>query len=185
MSSRFVSIWFPYLSTDWFSLNQPHLKKLPFVLRTSSHGRMVVTSTNAVAAQKGIGKGMALADARAIIPELEVQDEKPELAEKLLKRIAEWCIMFTPVVSVDLPDGLLFDASGCPHLWGGEEAYLADIARKLQNRGYNVRVAIADTIGMAWGMARFGKPPFVVPPGKHLDVLLSLPPEALRLDAVP
>lgn len=183
MSSRYVSIWFPHLSTDWFSLSQPHLKKLPFVLRTPSHGRMVITSTNAVSEQKGIFKGMPLADARAIFPDLEVLDDKPDLPDKLLNRIAEWCIRFTPIVGINPPDGLLFDASGCPHLWGGEEAYLADVVKKLQNRGYDVRVAIADTIGLAWGMARFGKASLVVTEGKNLEALLSLPPKALRLEA--
>ena len=43
MEQRFISIWFRYLNTDWFSLHQPHLKNLPFVLRTPSHGRMVIT----------------------------------------------------------------------------------------------------------------------------------------------
>lgn len=182
MSSRFVSIWFRHLRTDWFSLSQPELKKLPFVLKTPSHGRMVITSTNAVAEEKGINKGMPLADARAIVPDLEVLDDKRGLAERLLKYIAEWCICFTPVVSIDPPDGLLLDASGCPHLWGGEEAYVAEISRRLQVRGYDVRVAIADTIGVASSMARFGKEPLIVHEGKNFEALLSLPPEALRLE---
>jgi hypothetical protein len=85
----------------WFSLRQPHLKNLPFVLRTPSHGRMVITATNVNAEKKGIAWGTVLADARAIIPELEVLDDKPELAEKLLTRLAEWCIRFTPIVAID------------------------------------------------------------------------------------
>src|SRR5688500_14823991 len=120
MEQRFISIWFRYLNTDWFSLHQPHLKNLPFVLRTSSHGRMVITATNANAEKKGIVCGTVLADARAVIPELEVQDDKPDLAEKLLTRLAEWCIRFTPIVAIDPPDGLLLDVSGCSHLWGGD-----------------------------------------------------------------
>src|SRR5688572_9493234 len=100
MAKRFVSIWFRHLSTDWFTLRQPHLKNLPFVLRAPSHGRMIITATNAVAESKGISSGMVLADARAIVPELEVQDDKPDLIERLLKKIAEWCIRFTPVVAI-------------------------------------------------------------------------------------
>ncbi len=84
MEKRFVSIWFRHLSTDWFSLRQPHLKTLPLVLRTPSHGRMIITATNAVAEMRGITCGMVLADARAIYPELQVQDDKPDLISKLL-----------------------------------------------------------------------------------------------------
>jgi protein ImuB len=124
---------------------------------------------------------MVLADARAIFPELEVQDGKPDLIHKLLKRLAEWCIRFTPIVAVDPPDGLLFDATGCSHLWGGDASYINEIIKRLNARGYDVRAAMADTVGVAWGMARFGKEQ-VIPSGQHIEALMGLPPEALRLD---
>src|SRR5687768_16754368 len=101
MEKRFVSIWFRHLVTDWFSLRQPGLKTIPFVLRTPVHGRMIVTAANAVAESKGINTGMAVADARALFPSLEVLDDKPDLIARLLKRLAEWCIRFTPFVSTD------------------------------------------------------------------------------------
>ncbi len=182
MAKRFVSIWFRHLATDWFTHRQPPLKNLPFILRTPSHGRMIITATNLVAEQKGIHCNMVLADARAIQPDLEVQDDKPELREKLLRRIAEWCIRFSPVVAVDLPDSIFLDASGCTHLWGGDANYVNDITQKLNARGYDVRVAIADTMGAAWGIARFGKQ-LVVASGAHLEAIMSLPPEALRLES--
>jgi protein ImuB len=182
MQGRFVSIWFRYLDTDWFSIRQPGLRKVPFVLKTSDHGRMVVAATNEEALKRGLYRGMPLADARAILPDLAVQDYQPDLCDKLLKRIALWCIRFTPIVAVDAPDGLFFDASGCTHLWGGEELYINDIRKKLSSRGFNVRLAIADTPGAAWAVARFGKDSFIIPEGKQLDALLSLPPEALRLE---
>jgi protein ImuB len=183
MSKRYVSIWFRHLATDWFSLRQPQLKTLPFVLRSPSHGRMVLTSTNSVAEGRGINRGMVLADARAIVPKIEVQDDKPDLRGKLLTRLAEWCIRFSPTVAVDLPDGLILDASGCTHLWGGDQNYIKDIAQKLSARGYDVRVVIADTMGLAWGVARFGENHQVISSDNHSNVLMTLPPEALRLEA--
>jgi protein ImuB len=182
MANRYVSIWFRYLQSDWFALREPHLKNLPFVLRAPSRGRMIITAVNKVAETRGIFVGMPLADARAVVPDLEVQDDKPDLINKLLTRLAEWCIRFSPIVSIDPPDGLLIDASGCPHLWGGDALYISDIAKKLSNRGYDVRIAIAETIGVAWGVARFGKGSLVIAEGKHLEALMTLPPEALRLE---
>jgi protein ImuB len=182
MSRRYLSIWFRHLATDWFSLRQPELKLKPFVLRAPSHGRMIIAHTNEVAVDKGIHKGTVLADARAIIPDLEVKDDRPDLPERLLKRLAEWCIRFSPVVSTDAPEGLLIESSGCSHLWGGEEAYLNEIIRKLNVRGYDVRASIADTPGVAWAVARFSESSRVIPIGKHIEALLSLPPEALRLE---
>lgn len=182
MGKRYVSIWFRHLPTDWFTLRQPELKNVPLVLRASSHGRMIITAANLNARKKGISNGMALADARAIVPELEVLDDKPDLIDRLLRRLAEWSIRFTPIVSIDLPDGLLLDASGCSHLWGGDLPYLDDITHKLNTRGYDVRAAMAETVGVAWAIARFGSESFIVPSGRHIKALMSLPPEALRIE---
>lgn len=181
MEKRFVSIWFRHLNTDWFTVRQPHLKHLPFVLRAPSHGRMIITAVNSKAGTQGIVKGMVLADARAIYPDLQVLDDQPDKWIRVLKRIAEWCIRFTPSVAVDPPDGLLLDATGCSHLWGGDVNYLKEITKKLISHGYDVRVSISDTIGAAWGLARFGAQS-VTPSGKHYDELMKLPPEALRLE---
>lgn len=182
MQQRFVSIWFRHLATDWHALRQPELKALPFVLRTNSHGRMIVTAANAVAEKSGVSKGMTLADARVFVQNLNVHDDKTDLPEKLLRRLAEWCIRFTPIVSADLPDGLLMDVTGCAHLWGGETLYLKHILQRLSERGYDVRGAVADTIGVAWGFARFGKESVVIESGNHFNALMNLPPEALRLE---
>src|SRR5258706_4226660 len=155
MERRYVSIWFRHLATDWFTLQHPRVQQVPFVLKASSHGRMVITAANAIAERKGICSEMTLADARAGVPELEALDDQPGLTDKLLKRLAEWCIRFTPLAAIDPPDGILLDATGCPHLWGGESAYLEEIVNRLTGRGYDLRAAMADTLGVAWGVARF------------------------------
>jgi protein ImuB len=144
---------------------------------------MVITAVNAEAERSGIACGQVLADARALLPTLEVEDDEPGKIQRVLYKLAEWCIRFTPAVALDPPDGLLLDATGCAHLWGGEEKYLHAICEKLSARGYAVRVAMADTVGAAWAVARFGKNPGVVPAGRHIEALLPLPPEALRLEA--
>ncbi|WP_018616610.1 Y-family DNA polymerase [Segetibacter koreensis] len=182
MCKRFVSIWFRYLVTDWFALRKPQLRNTAFVLCTPSHGRMVVTAANALAEAQGIQSGMVLADARAIVPGLQVLDDKPELIDKLLRRIAEWCIRFTPFAAIDPPGGIILDVSGCSYLWGGDEPYLNDIINRLKSRGYTVRAAIADTIGTAWATSRYGLS-FIIHPGQQSKALLSLPTAALRLDA--
>lgn len=182
MAARYVSIWFRYLSTDWCALDKPHLRAVPFVLRSPSHGRMVIVAANEPARAKGIKLGDVLADARAIVPGLEVLDDLPGVWDKLLRRLAEWCIRFTPVVAVDPPAGLLLDASGCPHLWGGEEQYITAIQEGLRKKGYHVRMGMAETPLVAWGVARYGIHP-LIPIGQNTEALLALPVEALRLEA--
>jgi protein ImuB len=178
---RFVSIWFPHLLTDWFELRMPGLIRIPFVLVKPDHGRMIITHGNSLAAKKGIHAGMVLADAKAILPALEKFDEPLHLEHRLLKKIAEWCIRFTPIAAVDPLGGILLDASGCPHLWGSDEAYVDDITRKLQAKGYVAKAAIADTIGCAWAVARFGIT-HIVENKKQSEAIHFLPPESLRLD---
>jgi protein ImuB len=182
MSKRFVTIWFRYLRTDWFIRRQSSLRQLPFVLSSPDHGRMMITSANAIAESQGISTGMTLADARAIIPSLQFFDDKPELANNLLKSIAEWCIRYTPLVAIDAPDGLIFDVTGCAHLWGGEKSYLTEIIMRLKSFGYDVCASMADTIGAAWAIAHFGKGESIIESGQQKSALLLLPVAALRLE---
>jgi len=181
MQKRFASIWFRYLKTDWFTRRHPELKDVPFVLVAPEHGRMIVTTANPFAQQQQITAGMALADARAIVPSLSYFDDKPELPVTLLKGIAEWCIRYTPVAAMDLPDGLMLDVTGCSHLWGNEDQYLTDICKRLKNFGYYTRIAIADTVGAAWAVARFGGDTNIIQSGQQTKAILPLPPSALRI----
>lgn len=184
MAKRYVSIWFRHLATDWMIRRRPELANVPFVMAKPERGRMVVTATNAIAQAKGVFTQMVVADCRALIPELQVFDDQAGLDERLLTALAEWCIRFTPHAGIDLPDGLILDATGCTHLWRGEELYLKDIANRLSGFRYNVRVAMADTIGCAWAVCRHGNKSLIIPSGKQLDALKALPPVALRLDTI-
>ena len=72
---RFVSIWFPYLKTDWFSVRQPLLRELPFVLVIPDHGRKLISAANELAIKRSISPGMVAGDAKAIFPSLQVIDD--------------------------------------------------------------------------------------------------------------
>ncbi|SES23398.1 Y-family DNA polymerase [Pedobacter rhizosphaerae] len=186
MQRRYVSIWFRQLLSDWQLIRRPELSEIPFVFAAPDHGRLLITAVSPLAADAGITLGMKAADAKAICMGLEVLDDKPGRAEKLLRGLAEWCIRYAPIVATDefSKDGLLLEVSGCPHLWGGEKSYLKDIVSRLKSKGYTVRLAIADTPGAAWAVSRFGKVTPLIPGGEHPQALLALPPEALRLDEV-
>lgn len=144
---------------------------------------MVVKAVSMSAHAKGIQAGMVVADCRAILPELKVIDDIPGKAFQLLNSLAEWCLRYTPIAAPDMPDGVILDVSGCAHLWGGEPAYLKDIQGRLSQLGYNVRMAVADTIGTAWAVARYGKAGPIITTGGNAEALFNLPPVALRLDA--
>jgi protein ImuB len=177
-----MTIWFSHLVTDWLAIRRPELRRLPYVLAAPEHGRMVIKAASTAAEAQGISVGMVVADARAIVTDLQVFDDKPGLTEQLLKALCKWCIRFTPVAAMDLPDGLILDVSGCAHLWGGERPYLKEIVTRLRAAGYHARAAMADTIGAAWAIARFGEVTPIIGSGEQSAALMSLPPAALRLE---
>ena len=183
MQQRFMVIWFRHLTTDWLTLRRPELKDVPFVFAAPKRNRIIITAANPIAEAQGVYKGMAAADAKAITIDLLVLDHIPGKEAKLLRQLGLWCIRYTPTVAIDLPDCLVLDISGCAHLWGGERGYLKDMVNKLRNSGYNARAAIADTIGAAWAVARYGKKTPIIESGMQAQALLSLPPVALRLEA--
>ncbi|WP_315975858.1 Y-family DNA polymerase [Parapedobacter soli] len=184
MQKRYVSIWFRYLMTDRLTIRQPALKPIPFVLAAPQHGRMRITAANPLATAQGVHTGMATADAKAFMPDLLVVEDKPGIQEKLLNRLGVRCMCYTPIVAPDHPDGLIFDSSGCAHLWGGETAYLNTIITRLQNNGYHVQAALADTIGAAWAAAHYGQSSTIIKSGTQRDALSPLPPAALRIDGI-
>lgn len=182
MCRRFVAIWFYHLLADWVVRRNPELKDTPFVLAAPERGRMVIKATNTAAQAKGIYTGMVVADCRAILPSLQVLEDIPGKAEQLLNALAGWCIRYTPVAGIDLPDGLILDVSGCTHLWGGEQRYMEDITKRLNAFGYNIKIALADTIGAAWAVARYGRSGSIIEPGRQAEALMPLHPAALRLE---
>lgn len=184
MPKRYVAIWFRYLLADWKIRRDPALKNRPFVFSVAERGRKVVTAANEEAEKRGVYIGMVVADCRAIVPDLQVFDHPAKQAEQLLTALAEWCIRFTPIAAIDLPDGLVLDVSGCTHLLGGEEAYLKEILTRLRQFGYKVSGAMADTIAAAWAISRYGKDDLIIETGRQRDAILQFPPAALRLDPV-
>lgn len=188
MGKRYCSLWFRHLLTDHLTIRRPAHREIPFVLAVPDHGRKLISAVNPAAMREGIHVGMVAADARVIYPDLEVFDEPAGHAKRLLRALAVWCIRYTPVTAVDGEDGLLLDISGCTHLWGNEEKYLDEICSRLWEKGYQVLGGIADTVGAAWAVARYGTPGSlrgghaIIAPGEQTAVLLSVSLSALRLD---
>lgn len=126
---------------------------------------------------------MTLADARAVLPDLVTLPSDARADAAMMERLARWCGAYTPWVSLEGPDGLWLDVTGCAHLRGGEQALLDDLLERLKGYGFSVRGALADTPGAAWALARCGEERAVVPSGKTRDALAPLPAAALRLDS--
>jgi protein ImuB len=132
------------------------------------------------AERRGLRVGIALAQARAMHPALDVVPEDVEADATLLENIADWCSRYTPLVACDAPDGLLLDITGCTHLYGGERKLVTDLAGRLERAGFTLSLAITGTIGAAWAAAHYGRPASYAN-GDERRILCPLPLAALRL----
>ncbi len=167
----------------------------PFALVDRTGRGVVLHAVDQVARQRfGLRPGQSHADARAIAPGLVSAPAEPEEERRALQALALWFERFSPLVAVDVgppeQEGLLIDMTGGAHLFGGEQALLDDIIRRLKIAGIPAAAAIADTPGAAFALARWNTsaacPTAIAPPGGAREALADLQVEALRIgdDAV-
>ncbi|TXL71987.1 DNA polymerase Y family protein [Vineibacter terrae] len=133
----------------------------PLVLVASGTGGARLVALNAAAWRCGLAVGDLLSNARSKVLDLQVRDADPAADSDALRRLALWCLRYTPVVApweTGEASGLFLDITGCAHLFGGEDGLLADLATRLRRFGLNPRPAVADTAGAAWAVARFTSP---------------------------
>jgi len=181
MEARYVSVWFPYLKSEWFVRRHKDLQNQALVLYVRDRGRSMITAVSKEAYAHGISRGMLLADAKAVTHNLHAYEEPEGRFDEVLQHIGEWFIRYSPTIALDPPDGLVIDATGCTHLWGGDDQYLRDITARMNKIGYTVKLCIAGTIGTASAVCRYGMTD-QVKNGNELDALSQLPPASLRID---
>jgi protein ImuB len=156
---------------------------LPLAVTAKVKNALRLVALDEAAERLGLAAGQTLADARAMIPALDIADDDPAADGGLLDAIADWAERYTPLVALT-EGGLFLDITGAAHLFGGEAALAGDLAGRLTSQGFAAEVAIADSPGAAWAAARFAAAagPVVVPAGGAAALLAPLPLAALRLD---
>jgi protein ImuB len=193
---RVVSVWLPMWPIDRWRRHQnnsgnnagpasaPLSSEAPVVTRSHDGRRWVIGAADSAAQTLGLRPGLPLAQAQAMRPGLTVIDADPTGDAADLRDLAGWCQRYAPLTAADPPDGIRIDSTGADHLQGGEAAMLADLRDRLARSGFTARVAVANTPGAAWALARHGnRPLIVVPPGGAVEALAPLAVAALRLPA--
>ena len=127
---------------------------------------------------------MRATKAQVLVPGLVLEDADLATDLESLHALAGWMLRYSPIVAADPPDGIVLDTTGADHLRGGEEAMLDGLVVRLAASGFEARAAVADTWGVAHGVARFGPSRIaLVEAGAGEAVVASLPLAALRLPA--
>lgn len=175
---RYLALFLPFLPADRLRAAGGGAPDGPFAFIEARRGAMRVAAVDPRALALGIAPGMALADARARLPELAAVDHDARADRLWLERIADGCDRYTPMVALDPPDGLTLDVSGCAHLFGGEAGLADDLERRFAPRIGHLRHAFAATPEGAQALARFQ----TLPAANEAQALRRLPVAALRLD---
>src|SRR4051812_25219833 len=161
--SRILCLWFPNWAIQRAIRAQPDWKEQPLALvAPASHGSTRQTSIVAVCCGKafarGVRSGMPLAEAQTLALNLALATYDPLADRRALLKLAEMCERFSPRVAVeesDDPESLLLDISNLEHLYGTESKLIERVKTFFIRRGYQVRLAIGETVGAAWAAAHF------------------------------
>ena len=176
---RYLALWMPFLPADRWRTAQPCNATTPpdpplaFIVK--QRGAMRIAALSPAALALGLAPGMALADARAQVPDLTTVAHAPAADALWLEKIADRCERYTPSIAIDAPDAIVLDTTGCIHLFGDEAKLIADIQTKLAE--IHLRIAAASTFEAALALARFA----CLQESKEA-MLHALPISALRLD---
>jgi protein ImuB len=217
---RIICIRLPSWPVQRLVVAQPALKGRAIILygRAPRRGHCVVACSQA-AYRLGVRRGMPLAEASTFDAQAHLAPHDASADAATLTALAQWCEQFSPLVSLDHQAAdstdnastfgasayLMLDATGLAAHFGGEEALARQIAHAFTQRGYCVRVAMADTVGAAWALAHYatqaahtlasaasaaavtapasGSTFLVLPATESWALLQSLPMRALRLPA--
>ena len=176
---RILELWLPRLPTDRLTRKSKGAPfKAPLIVSGKSGNALHVHALDLRAQRLGLYKGQPLANARAMVQPLTIEPADEKADAMLLDGIADWSDRFTPLVTLDTPDGLFLDITGAAHLFGGEAAMLAHVTGLIAKQGFVVRGAIAGTSLAAHALARFA--PSIVPARGEAQAVAPLPITALE-----
>ena len=156
----------------------------PFALVEAGRHGLTITALNARASAEGLQIGATLADARAALPGLATAQAEPRQDDTALTGLSHWLGRYGPAHNRDGPDAAWVDVTGVAHLFGGEAALIGDLVQRLASQGITARVGLADTLGAAHAIARFGPGTIAACTagiGETRTALAGLPVAGLRL----
>lgn len=182
---RIACIWLPHLAIESWQRRavrrgEPWPEDVPLALSAPGPHGPVIHAVNRAAGLAGARVGGRVTDIRAICPELRIMDAEPAQDAALLARLGFWMRRWGPYSATEGNDGIVLDVTGTAHLFGGEDAMLADMQTRLAQAGHDARIALAPTHGAAWALARFG-PERAIGAAPVLSLLAPLPVAGLRL----
>ncbi len=154
-----MCVHFPFWSLQRNRHQRPELRGKPLAIMRpvlNKGGKVLVCC--AEARRQGIRPGMMQVEALAMAPTLACVEEDLDADRQVLTELAGWSQQFSPVVGIEegmALTSLLIDTTGCAACFGGEEKLIEKACGEFSGNGWTVIIALADTIGAAWGISHF------------------------------
>ncbi|MEQ1539346.1 MAG: DNA polymerase Y family protein, partial [Sphingorhabdus sp.] len=154
---RHLAVYLPWLPAERLIRTRVAPPDAAFALVEKQKGTMRLVAVSQAAHLMGLNAGLALADARARVPDLAAYDYDGAADTVMLEQLAEACLRYTPKVMLTLPQGLLLDITGCAHLFEkGESELAADLQHRLTGGGYTASLAFSASSDAAMALAIYG-----------------------------
>lgn len=210
-SKRILCLWFPNWPIQRLVVEKVELRKQRIILfRRDSRRGQVVSAASPLAIKGGVCEGMPVSEAKSLLRgsgRFTIFEHNLEQDVSGLETLSDSLEEFSPVVGLEMidsqefkrgrrPNSLFLDVTGLAHLFGDETQLARQLLLHCDGLGYLPRIAIADTVGEAWGLARYVaghhfsemRQPLVMPIAKNRDeiadeLIRQLPVESLRLDS--
>ncbi len=149
----------------------------PVALVGEEKGALRVLAATPAAIRGGVAPGMALAEARALVPALAREMHDPVAETRDLADLSLRLHRISPAVEPLPPDALAAGLRPGPE--AAERALVGRVRADLAGLGHRARVVVADDLFGARVLAAWGRGDRVVPPGGLRDALAPLPAAAL------
>ncbi|SDK54550.1 Y-family DNA polymerase [Aliiruegeria lutimaris] len=154
-TKRILSLWFPRLAAERVLRLDAGTLAGPFAVVRDVGNMQILHALSVESSQAGLVEGQPLRDAQAMCPDLLTRLSNPQAEAAFLTVLRRWAGKFSPWVSEGQAASLMVDITGCAHLFGGEEALLAQAEAECGDFGVTAHGGIADTVGAAWALARY------------------------------
>src|SRR4051794_27320454 len=102
---HFMCLTFSRWPVQWLRLIRPETRGRPTALFERTRNGSVLISCSSEAERLGLYPGQPLADARALAPDVIVEEFALDACQKALEEWCLWCGKFSPLAGVETPRG--------------------------------------------------------------------------------
>ena len=158
-----LCLWLPSWPVQWRNAGRRRAEERgrPLVVSAPVQGKDRVVACSRSARRRGITVGMLQADAESLAGRgVRFEAHDPLADVQRLRELVAVCHQLSPTAAVEpgeRPEALLpWTPPGAGSGSGASSAFAGQVVNAARQRGYWAFAAMADTVGAAWAVARYG-----------------------------